>query len=708
MATPTDPTAATPAPLDPAVTQSLVDYNLEAVKAEQNMSSLTNIFNQAGTALSGLSNKFKNAGLDLSNMGVLTGKSSAAFGALTTSIIGAQKSFESFAGVDTQRLTTFNDQVGQLIKTLTTPGTAVGAMSEAIDRTKNVLISMGRSATEVNSVIKQGPAFLAKYAENILVSADNALRLQNSFLQLTAQMGDTNTLFTQIDSNLAGIGDDLTNLNNITAKYMDVMANASQATGVQRDAVYQYASQINKLPGGIKELLGSMELGGKQTNLLTATIQHASGSGRQFSEIVQDMKQAMLEYGVAGSDALKFTANITEVANTFHAQVDDVRSALMNSAEAFKFFAVGEDNAKKMTQGMTESMNQYIGSLKSVGVPIQNALDMYKNYTRTVQGMSQAQEAFLSAQSGGPGGLRGGFQIDNLIKTGQFDELRKKVEQTIRKMTGPIVSFDDAQKSESAAAQYTRQLQILQQGPLGQMARTRAEAESLLESMRKGTTVQPGKSANESLKESIDRGSKIEQLSLTELQNINTNLMRMQNMGGVANLTTMQRALAARTGAGGGAEGTGAGINTAGQDRLRAAQARGMNPTEGSPMERTMKEAGSAIKSLPGDLSDSFSSLNESLRGRTFAQIEDFAPAGKQLGRSIPKSTTTGADGGGTASSTSSPGMNLHGNSPVPVVLASGSAINVNFTGACPHCGRDIHTTEVGSTVAPQALATGR
>lgn len=776
--TPTDPNIQ---PLDPAVTQSYEDFNATADRSRQSMSALENIFVSASSSLKFLAEGFVIAGGKLENIGVLTSQDATKFGALTTAALGAKEAFNSFANVDTSRLSTFATQIGDIQNMLEKSpayGLAKKAFEETANAAKNLMMSgdaakKSLGAGMLASAIKTFEEAKNKILESskaMLVGADNALKLQNAFIQLAAQAGDTATLFQGISNTIDGVGDDLSNLNNITAKYQDVMYNAMQATGIENEEVMaSYMATIVKMPGGFKELMGSMEVAGRSTNILTAAVQYATGAGRNQNEVFEDMRKAISQYGVSVQDALKFTANITAVSETLHAQIDDVRSALMGSADAFKFFAMGEDGAKKMTQGMTESLNQYVASLSNVGVPVQNALEMFKNYTSQVKDMNQAQQAFVSGMSGGPGGLMGGFQMDAMIKRGDFAGLQKKVEETIKKMTGPIVSFEDAQKSQTAAAQYTRQIQILQQGPLGKMARSREEAESLLESMRVGKVAEKVKDPTTTLAENIEKGAKIEQLSYTELKEININTKRMRGQSDLANLTTIQRTFAARTGAAGGVDNQGRAVNLSNQEALRATQERGMAPPEGTPTERALKELGITIRNLPMSIQSDITSLQESISSgnkektqqsheklmksisdwkaqaatlpkdqkesmeRVIAGVQaransmiqnssagpalfrppgpvttvpattasntmavnqnarDYRPAGRQVGASVPVGTSgTATNVPGAVNRGPLAAANQHQGA-IPVALAPGSAITVNITGVCPHCGKAVH-----------------
>ena len=544
----------------------------------------------------------------------------------------------------------------------------------------------------------------------------------------------------------------------LTDMYQNRLTQTMKATHLTNEQVANYASIINRMPGGLKTLLDSTGVTTDATNILTDSIQYATGAGRKQEDVFKDMSTAILQYKVTGEDALRFSARMTEVADTLGAQVDDVQSALMRSADAFKMFVGVGSNAQSMTQGMAKAMEEYVGQLTTVGVPAQNAIDMFKNYTDQVGKMNMAQKAFLSAQSGGPGGLRGGFQIDAMIKSGDFEGLRRKTEDAIKRMTGPIVSFADAQKSESAAAQYTRQIQILQQGPLGGQARTQQEAENLLEAMRTGsktpkTAADDTKNAQASLQKTIERGQKIEELSHTELADINTGVQALVMKAGAANLMTARMALTGSGGAlGGGVGGTGAGINPDQQAILQGRQ-RGAATSPGSFSETMFKDLGGIVANLSPAIKDSMKSFMEAMKGGSnaaikqtsdlvrqnidaykesisalpkeqqkaalqqadsasallnkaiqantkfkpatlpgFTSLEDYNPAYKQVGNAIPAGAKSQPVVSNGAPGSSLSHVNPH--QPTLVALAPGSGITVNFTGKCPHCGWNQNVSE--------------
>ena len=122
-------------------------------------------------------------------------------------------------------------------------------------------------------------------------------------------------------------------------------------------------------------------------------------------KVVADMNRAVNEYGVSLNTALEFTSRITDISNKYGAQVEDVRNSLLGSADAFKMFTAGEADAGKMTQNLSEVMNEYVGRLTSIGVPAQNAIGLFNEMSGAISSMGVANKSFLSSQTGGPGGL---------------------------------------------------------------------------------------------------------------------------------------------------------------------------------------------------------------------------------------------------------------------------------------------------------------
>jgi hypothetical protein len=282
------------------------------------------------------------------------------------------------------------------------------------------------------------------------------------------------------------------------------------ATGLDAEHMQSFMNVLKDLPGGMKNFGDSVLVGNENTSLLSAAIQYATGSGRDMKDVQNDMAEAMNAYGANTGQALQYSARMSEVSTTLNARLVDVQSAIAGSAEAFKSFVYGGVDVNQMTKGLSDAMEEYVSRLHSVGVPTKNAIEMAQNLQSQMSKLSMGQEAFMSAQTGGPGGLRGAFQIEDLMKTDPQAAM-KKMEETIRKQMGPIVSREQAKQSEGAAARYTMQQQMLLQGPMGAFVKDRQQAAAMQEAMATGKSLKP-EDVKGKMDETIQNGRALEQM----------------------------------------------------------------------------------------------------------------------------------------------------------------------------------------------------
>lgn len=578
-----------------------------------------------GSVFNSLTEKLGNVGISLKSVGSIVDGSSGQFGLFTTSIIGAREAFTSFSNVDTSRLVTYTDQFRELYDIIKAgPGTQLAA--RAIEGILGTMSRLGASSEDVKKAQSELKNGVMTTAAAFLQSADNITRLQNSMLQMTIAGGGAADLFDGIHGKMTSVGTDFQNLNNVTDLYAKQLEKATAAMGgtlkAQNNAA-QYMAMIARMPGQLTNLIKHTEIAGKTTDLLTASLDIASGTGRKEEEVLDDINHVLTTYKSLQDDsnittgaAADLTARMGLLSKDLQADIKDVQGALRGQTDAFKMFVGVGSDVTAMTKGMADSMSDYVSKLEQVGVPAQNAIEMFKQYTSRMAEMTTGQKAFLSQMSGGSGGLKGAFQVDLMIKQGKFQELQQKVGDTIRKMTGPIVSLDEASKSESAAAQYQKQIMILQQGPLGAMAKTPAEAENLLAAMKEGKPVAQTKSPEERMQTMMKEGNKLQKDSYTELVEINQSLNTLVLRAGEANKITGRQVLGTgNTGAlAGGVGGTGAGITPGG----------GVIGGPTAPNADTFKRMEDIARNLPTKLKDSWQSLREAIGSGNRENIQKF------------------------------------------------------------------------------------
>jgi hypothetical protein len=523
-------------PTDPTTQDTTTDLNAAAQAA----SAASDAFgqygqsaNDAATMLSTLQSKLAGVGVSLTTNQQLTQGQTAAFGLLSTAVLGARDAFTQLQGVDTSGLDTFRGQLQEL-KSYFGGVNAFTVGSEATKKLADGLKSVGVAGSVVDELARAGGTAILSFADKFFAGADNALKLQNSIIQLSASTGRLSDVY-------AAAGPNLENINLITKQYQASINETGLATGVTTSQVEKYYAELGNVPGA----LGAVVKGGTGVNgtisMLTATMQYAAGSGRKFEDVTKDLNVAFRDYNLTGEDALKFTARIGELANKFHVQLSDVQSSLTATAESFKMYGNEAEGAANM-------MNEYLGALESTGLSGSAAIDVVNGMTAGIKNLNIAQKSFLSAQTGGPGGLMGGFQIEKMMREGKMDEVMDKVKSTLTRQFGQIMTLNEASQSPQAAAQFQKQILMLRQGPLGSFAKDDQSAMRLLEAMKTGQ-----KGAVDALKPDIvqdmtKKGIDIQSKSYTTLRQMLQIMEQTRGQAGFANLSMAQGGLTAATG----------------------------------------------------------------------------------------------------------------------------------------------------------------
>lgn len=769
MADPPTPPSVTPPEIVTPTQDQLDKWNiLEQVTASAgfHLEGVGTIGKVVGTVFGSIDESLKKAGISFKNINSLTDQTSRQFGGAITMVLGARSAFDNLSGsMNTDGLVTYMEQFRELGEILRAgPGTQMAA--NAIETVIGTMSKMGATSDQLKKAQNELGAGVMKTAAAFFTSADNIHKLQYSMMQATLSGHGMQDLF---DS----VGDDFEKLDDVTKSYTDTLNKATTALGGSKKAqenVALYMEQIQKMPGGLKILTETSKIAGQENDLLTETFKIAAISGRNEKEVLQDISKVLNEYksaldktNDAAGAAATLQARMATIAGGLRANIQDVRDALMGSVDAFKMFSMNGSSVSGMTTGMADAMENYVSSLVSVGVPASNAIEMFKNYTGVMKDMNLGQKSFLSTMSGGAGGLRGAFQIQDKIAKGDFDSLRSQVETTMKKMTGPILSRDDAMKSEAAASNYTRQIQLLQNGPLGGLAKSMPEAEALLKAMKEGTKLptQIGgeKATNNKMQSAMDAGQKIQQDSYNELTKANASLNALVIQAGVANKKTARNILGTgNTGAyAGGVDGKGGGI-TPGRTGIGIPNNNALQQIAGIAMNlpRTVKEAWDSFKEVLGTgnkesiqkandkmitaikeqkavwanltpeqkaamntTSQAFSAVKPTTQAassgiptvtpatttsvpRTAYATPTTAPRpGQRVPAPMQPPATAATSGGAASRAGQTGGMAVGPNGQaVPVTLAPGSTITVNLTGACPHCGRDVRHSLVDQGVS--------
>jgi hypothetical protein len=458
-------------------------------------------------------------------------------------IMGVKAAFTQLSNIDSSGINTFTSQVSDLLSNLTQPGTAANVVTESVKQLADVLMQAGRPMSEIQGMASQGAEKFAIYAKNVLTGADNTLRLQNAYIQLAARTGNLNNI-----TELAG--QKFENINTLLEKQQVMMSRAQSATGATKEEVEKYWAELGRVPGALAAVVAGTKDSSENTEFLTATIKAARGTGRDYSEVIDDLNVAFRTYNLIGEDALKFSTRISDVTQNLGVQLNTTKDAITSAANAFAMYVNTGTGAMRMTEGTATILNSYAQALQNTGLSGTMAVDVVKNMTSQISQLTLAQKSFLSAQTGGSGGLRGAFQIDQMMREGRVDEIFEKIRTQMKQQFGSIVTVDEAAQSEGAAAQLTKQMAILRQGPLGQMARSDVEAQRILEAFKaKDEGLVPEKQLTDDiLSSSIDKGTALQEKSYTTFTKINSDVEAIRRYTDVGLLRFMQSGFTAGRG----------------------------------------------------------------------------------------------------------------------------------------------------------------
>ena len=230
-----------------------------------------------------------------------------------------------------------------------------------------------------------------------------------------------------------------------------------------------------------------------------------------------------------GKVALDNLANTYAVSQKLGISFADVRSPIEAITKEFAAMGQNTEAATNLVSGLGKAL------LDIKGVGVETMTTIVKEVSANIDHMSIAQKAFLSAQTGGPGGLRGAYEIDLLARQGKMDEIYQKMETALKnQMGGRIVNLEEASRDQGAAAQMTKQLAFMKDGPFGAVVKSDAEAYRLLEAFSAGT--KPiADASGKAIHEAFSADSAIQTRQHHAMQNIaNNTAVMMQDLNIIA------------------------------------------------------------------------------------------------------------------------------------------------------------------------------
>lgn len=322
---------------------------------------------------------------------------------------------------------------------------------------------------------------IEKYTR-VFANADQAEGLEKKYMDMAASTGTLNDLY---DKQTNTIKD----LSGLTAEYTDMIGRVASSTQLGVPITSEFAAALGKVPHVLDQYITTAGGSVDKTIGLQAAMQLMSGTGRSQEEVIKALDMA---YEKLSTDQGKITnsaqkgmemfALMSQVANTLDLRFSDVSNTLSNIADKFEF--VGNE-----TEGAAHMLERYTGALRETGLTAPAAVAVVNTMADSLGKLSMGTKAFISARSGGPGGLQGAFRVEEMMREGKMDQVSKMIEQTLKQQFGgKIYNLKEASQSPEAASQFMKQRSMLMSGAFGSLTGgDQDKATRLLEAFGKGS-----------------------------------------------------------------------------------------------------------------------------------------------------------------------------------------------------------------------------
>lgn len=360
-------------------------------------------------------------------------------------------------------------------------GDAFGKMKSSITGIIDLLPDAGKKAA--NALLKIG----GEVAEGQAAYAG----MQKQIIAMAAAQGNLSGVMDGSHKHFGDLQQDYISLVNISAT-------VGAATGQTLESVQNLMWTMKDVPKTMSEPLQAT---GQSMNQLVGISKMATAVGIDQTEVAKKLSEMYTNVGASGDVAFTSLANIYKHAGDSNLGFEKFSTTVSDIASGFKMLGDNTKAATNIVDSFDKSMNNI--SRAAFG-------DLIKGMGGKLQGLDLAQLGFISSQTGGPGGLAGGVQMEEAMATGKIDQvLAKTLEAMQNQFGGPVVTRKEAAESPELAGEYFKQVKYLTD--VAGIAGNRQEAAQILEAMKTGVIdklkLGQGEDGKDSLIALVDRGN---------------------------------------------------------------------------------------------------------------------------------------------------------------------------------------------------------
>lgn len=383
-----------------------------------------------------------------------------------------------------------------------------------------------------------GAAAITGLAEGFIQNANQGEKLENSFIALSAAGGDMSEVF-------KGQGGELQDLTALTTAYMNTVGDAADVTGLSIKQSSEFANALKQIPGAMNE---TITFGGKLEDTNSALVESMkimTGTGQSqntvmgvLSKAYDDLSTSQGRVSDSTQKGSELLATMSSVSTGLKLRFEDVKNTMEQVADQFKF--IGNE-----TDATARTLGRYTDALRETGLTGKASLEITQQMISNMSEMTTGTKAFLSLRAGGPGGLQGAAQIDQMLREGKLDQVTQMAERSLKQQFGgKIYTQAEATQSQEAAAGFTRQKQLLGSGAFGiGKGMDDAKLTRLLEALGKGDiggATKELKTGQDALASVTKQGTDIQERNNTELKAANRGIERSAIANEVTALAMMR------------------------------------------------------------------------------------------------------------------------------------------------------------------------
>lgn len=310
---------------------------------------------------------------------------------------------------------------------------------------------------------------------------DASINMQNAFLQNQAAAGKLGEAVGNLGDNFPALNLRIEEFNSLTSEVGNIVGLTSQEVG-------KYFMELDKIPGTLEGNIKVHKDGVESVSELEAALLVARGTHQDYGVVIGQVDTMMSDFGLSTEESLQSISKMFSVTQSVGLKMNEVASFTTNAGNAFKFLGDTADSAQNNIAGSLAVLKELTPALKDAGLGADAATDLVERFVSGLAGMSTAQQAFLSGQTGGPGGLLGALEIEQSLSEGGLADVAGRVQQALRdQVGGELITREQAiQRGEAGAQQFEFQRQLLMQGPFGNLAQDPQQASALIEALQKG------------------------------------------------------------------------------------------------------------------------------------------------------------------------------------------------------------------------------